>query len=126
MRVSRWVYAAVVLPAVFVWLWFFPPRWWLNLTKPIDLTDPVSAGAVLIEKYECRRCHLIDGSGKPKAPDLAEVTTRLDSVSLRLWLRDPSAIRWRTIMPNFNLSDGEIEAIVAYLTAYDERTPRRQ
>jgi len=21
-----------------------PPRWWLNLTQPIDLTDPIGAG----------------------------------------------------------------------------------
>jgi cytochrome c1 len=62
---------------------------------------------------------LIDGEGAALAPNLAGVSRRLDAVSLRLWLRDPRGIKWRTPMPNFQLSDSEIEAIVAYLTALD-------
>ena len=119
MRFRRWGYAAAGLLIVFAWLWISPPRWWLNYTKPVDLSDPVRAGAAVVERYDCRRCHSIDDSGLSKAADLAGVTKRLDTVSLRLWLRDPRAIMWRTIMPNFKLSDGEIEAIVAYLTALD-------
>jgi len=115
----RVYYAPVGLVIVFIWLWFFPPRWWLNVIKPIDLSDPVRAGASVIEKYGCRRCHSIDGEGMTKGPALEGVTTRLDSVSLRLWLRDPRAIKWKTSMPNFDLSDGEIEAIIAYLVALD-------
>ena len=103
-----------------MWLWFFPPRWWLNYTKQVDLTDPVGMGTALVEAYECRKCHRIGGAGMlPKGPNLAGVTRRLDAVSLRLWLQDSRAIRWRTPMPNFQLSDSEIEAIVAYLTALD-------
>lgn len=105
---------------VLIWLWLFPPRWWLNVTKPVDLTDPVGAGMTLVEKYECRLCHVIGEEGISKGPILAGVTDRLDAVSLRLWLRNPRAIKWDTAMPNFRLSDGEIEAIVAYLSALDD------
>lgn len=35
---------------------------------------------------------------------------RLDDVSLRLWLRNPRAIKGNTAMPNFRMSDSEIEA----------------
>ncbi len=104
---------------VFVWLWFFPPRWWLNTIKPVDLTDPVAAGVRIIEKYNCRRCHLIGGAGKAFGPNLKGVTERLDTVSLRQWLRDPRAIKWKTSMPNFQMSDPEIEAVVSYLVYLD-------
>lgn len=110
---------AVIVAVAAAWLIFFPPRWWLNLTKPVDLADAVGTGRMLVEQYECHRCHLVNGEGRSLAPDLAGVTTRLDAVSLRVWLRNPSRIKWRTPMPNFQLSDSEIEAIVAYLAALD-------
>jgi hypothetical protein len=118
---SRLIVSSLMAVAVVVvvWLWFFPPRWWLNVTKPVDLADPVGAGKALVEKYDCRRCHFIGEEGKAKGPALPNVTARLDAVSLRLWLRDPGSIKGDTSMPNFRLSDGEIEAIVFYLTALD-------
>lgn len=103
-----------------VWLWLFPPRWWLNYTKPVDLSDPVGAGNSIVVKYTCRQCHLIGGEGKAKGPSLDGVTDRLDTVSLRLWLRDPRSIKWNTPMPNLQLSDPEIEAISSYLKALDQ------
>jgi nitric oxide reductase subunit C len=118
-RSKKIALSLAVLAAVVVWFWWFPPRWWLNMIKPVDLSDPVKAGTEVVEKYECRRCHIIDDAGETKGPALRGVTERLDAVSLRLWLRNPRAIRWGTSMPNFDLSDGEIEAIVAYLTALD-------
>jgi nitric oxide reductase subunit C len=116
---KRIALALVAVALAAVWLWLLPPRWWLNLIKPVDLSDPVQAGMAVVEEYRCRQCHFIGDAGKVKGPALVGVTERLDSVSLRLWLRDPRAIKWRTSMPNFDLSDGEIEAIVAYLTALD-------
>jgi mono/diheme cytochrome c family protein len=35
---------------------------------------------------------------------------------LRRWLRDPQAIKPNTQMPNLNLSDSEIKALVAFLS----------
>ena len=106
----------LVMVVIGVWLWFFPPRVWLNFIKPVDLTDPVAAGETVVEDYGCRACHLIGEYGnRIKAPDLNVVMDRLDVVSVRLWLQDPRSIRWKTLMPNFQLSDPEIEAIMAYL-----------
>ena len=114
---SRIVLALIVASvAIGAWLWLAPPRWWLNYIKPVDLADPVAAGEFVVAKYGCRDCHFIGDDGHQlKATNLNGVTDRLDSVSLRLWLRDPRAIRWKTLMPNFDLSDPEIEAIAAYL-----------
>ena len=105
--------------AIAIWLWFFPPRWWLNYMKPVDLANPVSAGKSIIAKYRCRQCHLIEGEGKAKGPNLDGVTDRLGLVWLRLWLQDPRSIKWNTPMPNFQLSDPEIEAILSYLNELD-------
>jgi cytochrome c2 len=105
----------ILLIALAAWLLIAPPRWWLNLTKPIDLADPIGAGAQLIDRYECRKCHRLGDSGALKAPDLTGVAQRLDEATLRKWLENPQAIKSNTAMPNFRLSDSEIEALVAYL-----------
>jgi cytochrome c2 len=105
----------ILLVVLAAWLLIAPPRWWLNLTKPIDLTDPIAAGAQLIDQYECRKCHRLGDGGALKAPDLTGVAQRLDEATLRKWLADPQAIKSNTAMPNLRLSDSEIEALVAYL-----------
>lgn len=107
----------IVLLILVLWFLGAPPRWWLNLTKAVDLSDPVATGADLVEKYECQRCHRLNGQGALKGPVLDGVTGWLDSVSLRLWLQNPKKIKSNTAMPNFKLSDSEIEAIIAYLEA---------
>jgi len=113
---KRKFWAVIVVVGIAGWLWLFPPRWWLNTIKPVDLTDPVAAGQAVVAKYGCRECHLVgDDGNRLRAPNLNDTTDRHDPIALRLWLQDPKAIRWKTLMPNFNLSDDEIEAIMAYL-----------
>jgi cytochrome c2 len=92
-----------------------PPRFVLNLVKPVDLTDAPAAGSILVDRYTCRTCHRIGGRGALTAPDLAGVSNRLSPGVLRLWLSNPSAVKGGTSMPNNWLSDPEIEAILAYL-----------
>ncbi|GAB4473194.1 MAG: hypothetical protein Kow00124_11880 [Anaerolineae bacterium] len=118
---KRWLMGAlVILAALAAWAIIAPPRWWLNLIKPVDLSDPVASGELLVIKYGCTDCHRIEGQGALTAPDLSGVTERLDDAELRLWLRSPRSIRPGTAMPDFNLSDAEVEAIVAYLTALSQ------
>ena len=109
------LFVVLVFVAFAAWLILIPPVWWLNLTKSVDLSEPVAAGERVIQRYECRKCHYIGGSGALQAPELGGVTRRLDFVSLRSWLRNPQAVKGNTTMPNFRLSDSEIEAIVAFL-----------
>lgn len=92
-----------------------PPRFVLNLVKPVDLTNPAATGSILVDRYTCRTCHRIAGRGALTAPDLAGVSTRLSPSALRLWLSNPSAVKGGTAMPNYWLSDSEIEAMLAYL-----------
>lgn len=102
-----------------LWFAFSPPRAWINITKRVDLSEPVRTGEVLMNRYECRNCHIVGNSGGWIAPSLVDVTINMEAETLRAWLRDPNSIKGPTAMPNFTLSDSEIEAIVAYLQALD-------
>ena len=118
---SRHVWGAILAIVVLLgWLTLRPPRMWLNLTKQVEPT--ASAGAQLVEQYDCRSCHQINGQGALKAPNLAGITQRANDpaqVILRLWLQNPRAVRGNTAMPNFRLSDSEIDAILLYLHEVD-------
>lgn len=89
------------------------PRWYLNLTKRVEISPAV--GAALVEKYDCRKCHIIGGEGALLAPNLDRSLEYLSDEALRTWLANPRAVRPSTAMPNFHLSDSEIRAILAYL-----------
>ena len=112
------VSAVLVLVVLALWLVVSPPRFWLNLTKSVQPSAAV--GGQLVDDNGCRGCHRIGGEGALKGPDLDEVVMRQSAadpaqVTLRLWLRDPKAIKSNTAMPNFHLSDSQIEAILLYL-----------
>ncbi len=107
------VIAIVLIILVLAWLWIAPPRFWLNLTKRVEVSPEV--GAQLVVQYNCRRCHRIQGEGALKGPELDGILQRTDPMVVRLWLHNPRAIKGNTPMPNFHLSDTEIEAIMAYL-----------
>ncbi|MFQ5420897.1 MAG: c-type cytochrome [Anaerolineae bacterium] len=119
LRQKRFRYSVFLGLVAALWLLIAPPRWWLNLTKPVDLSDPAASGRCLVVQYDCRSCHRIDGRGAALAPDLAGVTGRLNEASLQKRLRNPRSGRKETPMPNFRLSDGEIEAIISYLREVD-------
>lgn len=114
------ILAGVAVIALVAWFLLSPPRFWLNTTKAVEPTAAV--GEQLVNKYACRSCHKIAGQGVLKAPSLDGITRRSNDpvqVTLRLWLRDPSAVKGDTAMPNFHLADSEIEAILAYLNEVD-------
>jgi cytochrome c1 len=80
-------------------------------------------GRALFAAKGCAMCHahaaiprsgeFAGAYGAEAAPDLS--SRRLDAEYLRHWLRDPAAVRPGTSMPNLNLSENEIEALVAFL-----------
>ncbi len=75
-------------------------------------------GRELFEAKGCATCHLhqdIAASGSFNiGPSLT--TYQSDPGFLRRWLRNPQAIRPNTRMPNLNLRDDEIEALIAFLS----------
>lgn len=109
---------ALILAALVLWLVISPPRFWMNLTNSVEPTATV--GGQLVEAKGCRSCHRIGGEGALKAVSLDGIVARQRDhdpalVTLRLWLRNPKAINPSSPMPNFHLSDSQIEAILLYL-----------
>lgn len=80
-------------------------------------------GRAIFAGKGCAVCHRhaeVAGSGKfgdaYSADGPPDLTMRpLDAAFLRRWLKDPAAVRPETSMPNLNLSETEIDALVAFL-----------
>lgn len=119
-KLGKGALPAIILFLV-IWLVIAPPRFWVNLTRGVDLDDPIAAGKTVAEKYNCSSCHKIGEEGRTFGPDLNGVTRRLRPEIVDTWLRAPRSMNSDTAMPDFNLSDSEITALVAYLTALDEK-----
>lgn len=114
----------VLLILYLVWQALSPARYWINIFKRVDLSDPAATGERLVQKYSCQKCHRIAGEGAVKAADLSGVTARLSDSEIGQWLRNPRSVERRTAMPDFRLSDSEITAIIAYLRKLDTETQK--
>lgn len=85
--------------------------------------DPATGRALFAAKG-CATCHVhvaIAGSGRissgPGGPPAFTGTYPRDAAYLRSWLRDPQALKPTTTMPNLDLSEAEIAALIAFLQA---------
>jgi cytochrome c oxidase subunit 2 len=102
---------------------------WLSSQQgpAVTPTDPNGVeGGQLFQTRGCTACHTINGT--PAAgtvgPNLTHVASRgviagavLENtpVNLRIWLKDPPAVKPGSIMPNLGLNDHELDVLVAYL-----------
>lgn len=124
---SNWkIRLGIVAFLLLAYFFFNPPRFWLNLIKRVEPTPEV--GDMLVQKYGCRNCHSIGGRGAQKAPSLHGITDNPKDpalVTIRLWLRNPKSIKRDTAMPNFRLSDSEIEAVISHLKLLDDQRLNR-
>ena len=86
----------------------------------------MKAGGELFFATSCVNCHTISGTAaKGKfGPDLTHLMSRATLASgatpnnpekLRAWVRDPQTIKNGALMPNMQLSDEELDQLVAYL-----------
>ena len=79
----------------------------------------------------CFACHAIGGVGGPEAPtapDLTHFGSRQTIAAgmlpntdedLAQWLRDPPAVKAGSKMPDYNLTEDQIEALVEYLRSLE-------
>jgi cytochrome c2 len=79
----------------------------------------IAYGKALFSAKGCVTCHhhaAVAGSGTfgDGNPDLT--TYRWNADFLRIWLKDPAAVRPNTYMPNLGLKQDEIEALIAFLS----------
>jgi cytochrome c oxidase subunit II len=86
----------------------------------------VAAGRRVFERNACMNCHTIAGTAANGrfGPDLTHLMSRATIAAgaaqntrdnLRLWVKDPGAIKPGCLMPAMQLSDADLEAVVTYM-----------
>lgn len=102
---------------------------WLAEQKapiPAPVTAEEIEGHRLFYANSCVSCHKLDGTIAEGVfgPDLTKMMTRqtlgagvapMDEASLKIWIKDPQILKVGCLMPNMQLLDPEVDAIVAYL-----------
>lgn len=90
-----------------------------ELTNADQITEDVKAGNKVWHKNNCINCHTLFGEGAYFAPDLTKITQHRGAPYLKAFMRDPaqfySEAKHRRVMPNPNLSDQEIDQVIAFL-----------
>ena len=89
-----------------------------------NLTPIVALGKAVWEQNNCIGCHTLLGEGAYYAPELGNVYQRIKQQTnephallfIKAWVGVmPTEAPMRRQMPNFNLSEEELEALVAFL-----------
>jgi cytochrome c oxidase subunit 2 len=101
-------------------------RWIREQHQPAFGSDAVSEGQRIFETTACVNCHAVSGTvaNGHFGPDLTHLMSR-DTIAagaaantpdnLRLWIRDPDAIKPGSLMPAMQLSEQQLDALTAYL-----------
>ncbi|MEW5943580.1 MAG: cytochrome c [Pseudomonadota bacterium] len=80
-----------------------------------NLTPEVVRGKHIWETRECIGCHSLLGEGAYFAPELGNVYKRRGGEFIKAWIKSqPSGAPGRRQMPQFNLTDQELDDLVAF------------
>ena len=81
------------------------------------ITDKVARGKQVWEHNNCIGCHTLLGEGAYFAPELGNVYQRFGSKeAIIAWIKaQPTGAPGRRQMPQFNLSDGDLDAVAEFL-----------
>jgi len=93
---------------------------------PPPMSPEAIAGRKVFYSNSCINCHKVDGSIAEGVfgPDLTHIATRMTigagvalntTENLRAWMRDPSSLKPGALMPNMQLTDEQVDQVVAYL-----------
>lgn len=81
-----------------------------------NLTPEVLAGKHIWETRNCIGCHTLLGEGAYFAPELGNVYPRRGPEFIKAWIKSqPTGAPGRRQMPQFNLTDQELDELVAFL-----------
>lgn len=120
-RHTRLLFFATTLlfSAIFIVLTVDTHRQIKILTHEDKLNADVLAGKQVWHEKNCTNCHTLLGEGAYYAPDLTKITQQRGAAYLRAFLKDPSRFfseeKDRRLMPNLNLSDSQIDHVIAFL-----------
>ena len=114
------ILGTVVCTAVFVWLTIDTHTTIPKRTHTDQLTDAVVLGKRVWHKHNCNDCHTIVGIGGYYSPDVTKAYSTRGEAWLKVFLKNPeSPDPKRRKMPNFNLSEDEINELIAYFKWVD-------
>jgi nitric oxide reductase subunit C len=89
-----------------------------------NLTQTVARGKAVWEENNCIGCHTLLGEGAYFAPELGNVYTRFgkstDAIKGFIKSRPPAGVPGRRSMPQFNLSDADLDAVSQFLKYVSE------
>jgi len=81
-----------------------------------NLTAEVVRGKRIWETRNCVGCHTLLGEGAYFAPELGNVYVRRGPDFIKAWIKSqPTGVAGRRQMPQFNLTDQELDDITAFL-----------
>jgi cytochrome c oxidase subunit 2 len=90
-----------------------------------DSASEVEKGYTLFLQKGCSGCHAVNGVSRGAVgPDLTNFNSRAtfggaifdnDDESVRVWLRNPPQEKPGSLMPDLDLTEGEISSLIAYL-----------
>jgi len=90
-----------------------------RLTNAAAIDDRVVAGKHVWHRENCSNCHTLLGEGAYYAPDLTKIAQQRGAPYLRQFLKDPSRFyseqRDGRLMPTLNLTDLDIDHVIAFL-----------
>lgn len=101
--------------------------WARSQQQPAVLDPGAQAGREVFEHTACINCHSVAGTPANGrfGPDLTHLMSRATIAAgaavntpenLRLWIKDPNAIKPGSLMPAMKLTDGGLDAVVSYMT----------
>jgi nitric oxide reductase subunit C len=77
-----------------------------------NITPAVALGKKVWEDNNCIGCHTLMGEGAYFAPELANVYERRGPIFIKAWIQaQPTRVEGRRQMPQFNLSEEELDAL---------------
>jgi nitric oxide reductase subunit C len=80
-----------------------------------NITPAVERGKMVWEKNDCIGCHTLMGEGAYFAPELGNVYKRRGAEFVKAWIKaQPTNSPGRRQMPQFNLTDQELDDLVAF------------
>lgn len=93
----------------------------LYVKPPLDGVEKAASGSleeegkILWQQKNCISCHQLYGLGGHLGPDLTNISSQRSPEHIEAFL-----ISGTNVMPNFHLSEHEIEALKAFLKSVDE------
>lgn len=86
-----------------------------SLPGTLMVRPGMARGEAVYIEMRCYYCHAIAGQGGQVAPDLTKVGERRDAAWLGAHFRDPRRISPHSVMPDYPLSEADINALTDYM-----------